>query len=235
MKKRIIFTVLALLIFISFGFLYVYKLKKEMILTVKVPIAAQTITSRSEIKLNDIEYIEIVDGYLLDNIETDINNIVGKYLDIYATIPKGSLFYKDLLEDIDELPDEPHLKLKNDQASFSIITDLNQLSGNTIVEGQHVDVYVSIAQRNEKPIFDLLINNVRVLSVKDRKGLDLNDPKSSKIPYICVLAVSTNSLPLLSNASKIGNIELYVTSNSYNDLSESVINENSIVLDYLIG
>ena len=45
---------------------------------------------------------------------------------------------------------------------------------------QKVDLYVTIEMKKEKPVTDLLISSIRILSVKDRKGNLMGSKNSSK-------------------------------------------------------
>ncbi|MDO4701730.1 MAG: SAF domain-containing protein [Erysipelotrichaceae bacterium] len=231
--KKILSVCLMLLVVALLGYGYVMLLKMNLIKMVKIPIAKKTIAPRSLITEEDIDYIEVVQGYQVEQVMLHKEDLLGKYTDIHTTIPEGSMFYASSLFDIKQLPDYPSLLLKENQVAFSLPVDLNKLNGNTIVEGQYVDIYVSLPVKHEQPIFDKVLSHVRIISIKDRKGLTLDDTRSNGVPHICVLAISQEAVKVLSNASKVGEIELYVSFDSYEVKEESILHNESKVLEYL--
>ena len=137
----------------------------------KVPVAAVTIEPRTQINKEMIAYKEIPSIFTDDSCAMSEEEILDKITEIEGKIPKGSLFYKQMLFDETELPDYPSLKLKAGQSSFSLGTDLLKSSGNSLTANQKVDLYVTIEMKKEKPVTDLLISSIRILSVKDRRGI----------------------------------------------------------------
>ena len=176
---------------------------------VEVPYALVDIKPRQAITSNMIGIKKIPKAYLDDNSYQKKQQILNQYTDINGMIPKGSLFYKKMLHHKDDLPDYPSMQLKEGQTAFSLASDLVKLSGNTIVAGQKVDVYVTIQQQREQPMVDRLVKGVRVLAIKDRNGLDMDDPQAAKVPYVVILGVRDEIIPYLKVANKIGMIDIY--------------------------
>lgn len=199
----------------------------------KVPVAAVTIEPRTRIDKEMIEYKEIPSIFTDESCAMDESEILDKITEIEGKIPKGSLFYKQMLFDENELPDYPALKLKDGQSSFSLGTDLLKSSGNSLTANQKVDLYVTIEQKKEKPVTDLLVSSIRILSVKDRKGNLMGSKNSSNVPYVINLAVSNEYVELLKIASKVGTIDLYAVADDRQD-EECVLNEESKVIELLV-
>ena len=199
----------------------------------KVPVAAVTIEPRTQINKEMIAYKEIPSIFTDDSCAMSEEEILDKITEIEGKIPKGSLFYKQMLFDETELPDYPSLKLKAGQSSFSLGTDLLKSSGNSLTANQKVDLYVTIEMKKEKPVTDLLISSIRILSVKDRKGNLMGSKNSSNVPYVINLAVANEYVELLKIASKVGTIDLHAVADD-RESEECVFNEESKVLDLLV-
>lgn len=205
--------------------------KREVNLT-KIPVAKDTIYPRTKISKDDLEYLEVPEVFITEFMYTDEKDILDMYSDIQTTIPKQSVFYKESLFEEKDLPDYPSILLKENQVVYNINSDLVKMSGNSIVVGQKIDVYTTLSLRNEKPLVDLLVSSVRVVGVKDKKGLDVSHPDSSKIPYIVLLALDKEIMPLVRSCDEIAQLELYAHSNVDNEL-ESQLNEGAKILEYI--
>ncbi|MEG1526726.1 MAG: SAF domain-containing protein [Erysipelotrichaceae bacterium] len=233
MKNKKNSAILAVLLLIMVNVLVFNIVMKKSIDYVELPYAIKNIPPRSKITSDMIKTMKIAKVAVGKNAVAEKKAIVGKYTDINGRIPKGSLIYKSMIFKKEALPDYPTLLLKEGQTSFSLPCDLVKLSGNTIISGQKVDLYITVPQRNENPIIDRLVKGVRVLSIKDRNGTELSDEQSTKIPYVVIMAVDDVIVPYLKTAAKIGSIDLYAPANNYTKEEESILVEDSKVLPYL--
>lgn len=235
MKKSIIKILLIFLcsmLLVLLDIVLVNEFAKNKLHLVEVYVAKHDIKPREEISLDDIGKIYVPQIYVSDNAYIDINDIIGKYTDIQGKIPKGSLFYKSMLFNVEDLPDYPSLELLDNQVAYSLACDILSLQGNSIVKGQRVDIYVTLTKNFEVPFVDKLVSNVRVIAIKDNKGYDLDHPKSTGIPYIIIMALNNESIEYLAKAEKVGTIKLIASNNSYSNM-EASLNENSMLLSYL--
>lgn len=204
-------------------------LKLDMVETY---VASHDILPRTCLDEDDLQMIKVPSIYLKDNAFAKKSDIIGKYTEIQGMIPKGSLFYKTMLKQQEELSDYPSTKLLEGQMAYSLAASIIELAGNTIVEDQRVDVYVTLNGKSNVPVVDKLISNARVLSIHDSKGYNINHPKSSKIPSVIILAIDKKSVEFLAKAEKVGTVKLLASSESYSQ-QEAMFNENSAVLPYL--
>jgi len=122
--------------------------------------------------------------------------------------------------------------LNSNQTIFSIPTNLQATFGNSLNPNMVVNLYLTIST-NEEYLSDLLIKNVRIISLKDSDGKEINSQDSEQIPYIINFAVDKSLIPLLNIALRIGEINYYVAENTYDLDKESELNNSSIVLKYL--
>ena len=199
---------------------------------VDVLIATHDIKPRELIKEEDIKVIKIPSNYVLDNVVSNKENIIGKITSIQGMIPKDSMFYTSMLENISEIADTGSTLLLKNQVAYTLPNGDNALVLNTLVPGQKIDLYVYIEKRNEPPVFDCLLKSVRVLSIKDRKGNEVGH-KDNMGAALITLAVDEEYISYLSLATKLGSIELYAPSSTYKSHQEAVLFEESKVLTYL--
>lgn len=204
---------------------------KKSIDAVEIPIAKTEIVPRTKITEDMIEILEVPKASISENVYTDKQDIINKYNDIEAKIPKGSFFFKELLFEEEQLPDYPSLKLKEGQSVFALSSDLIKSSGNTLMPNQKIDLYVTIEKKKELPITDLFLQDVRILNIKDKKGNTINE-KNTAIPYVINLAIRSEYMEYLKIASKIGTIDLYATT-LQRDTEECTLNQESKILEEL--
>ena len=196
-------------------------------------IAARDIPPRTRITEEDLLETEIPGAYLLDHTLNEKEEILGKYTDIQGMIPAGSAFFKDMLKEEKDLPDNPTAQLREGQSAYTLETDLAKLGG-TILPGQKVDIYASMTDRDGSPVSGCLIENARVIAVKDHKGLDLDDPESTGTPYLTILAVMRKDLPYLSAAETAGSLRLIASGQTYDSTApEARLSEGSVLTSYL--
>ena len=61
----------------------------------------------------------------------------------------------------------------------------------------------------------------------------MDNERSQSVPYVITIALDKDQISVLSSASKIGTLSFYASSASYQDLNESILNEDSVILEYL--
>ena len=197
---------------------------------VEVPVAKIQIEPRSKIEETMIKMIEVPRALLNEDCILDKKDALHKYTEIEGIIPEGSLFYKSMLFNEEELPDYPALKLKENQNVFTLPTDLIKSSGNSLTNNQMVDIYVTITPKKENPISERLLTSVRILNVIDLKGVDMKE-SDSKIPSVINLAINEEYISLLKKASEMGTIDIYAT--AYPQTEECLLNMESAILPIL--
>ena len=72
---------------------------------VQVPYAKETIQPRTYITKDMIGNMNVPKSFLVGQYYSNPDSIIGKYSNFNTIISEGSLFYKDLVVDADELPD----------------------------------------------------------------------------------------------------------------------------------
>ena len=193
-------------------------------------IAKRDIPPRSEIQTEDLTMIQVPEKYMQSYTWNEKADIIGKYTSIQGMIPKGSMFYKDMLYNEKEVRDLAITKLQEGMTIFTLETNVSSLG--SIEEGMYADIHVSISQKKEIPITGILIRHAEVISIKDHKGLSLKDEQSTKVPYFIELGINQTDIDYLSLASSVGEIRLFPSADSYKP-AKSTLEQNSKVTEYL--
>lgn len=196
---------------------------------VEVPVAAQLLTPRTLIDENDVVMVKIPKGVLQSTILLEPKKMIGKYTLINTQIPQGSFIYASMVEEAQEAKDYPSLLLHPNQVVYALEVDLKMTSGNTLQPAQKIAIYVSLIH-NRLTIVDQLISNVRILSLKDKNGKELE--KATDIPKIMLIALDQKLVSLLTKAIALGDLILTPISNQNNE-QESVLIENTALLEVL--
>ena len=193
-------------------------------------IAKRDIPPRSEIQTEDLTMIQVPEKYMQSYTWNEKADIVGKYTSIQGMIPKGSLFYKDMLYNEKEVRDLAITKLQEGMTIFTLETNVSALG--SIEEGMYADIHVSISQKKDIPITGILIRHAEVISIKDHKGLSLKDEQSSKVSYFIELGINQSDIDYLSLASSLGEVRLFPSKNSYQP-DKSTLELDSKVTEFL--
>lgn len=197
---------------------------------VEVYVAKEVLPARSLLNEESLRKIKVPKAYLSEDALLEKDLIVGKYVKIYASIPKGSLVYGSTIESIEESIDQPSLLLKANQAVYAIDVSLSSTSGNTLQTGSKVDIYGTLKVGRETKV-DLLFKQVRVISVKDKNGNEI-DRKSNQLPKLLLVAFDQEEIPLITKLIAMGEITITPTAEYFSE-DECVLNEDSILLEIL--
>lgn len=227
-KQNILFVgVVICICLISYGISIIY-INHELEL-VEVYVANDNLVARTQIDQDSIKLIKIPKAYLSDQVVLKKNDIVGKYVKLNTSIPEGSLVYESSIEQLDDTIDKPALLLKVNQAVFALDVNMSSTAGNTIQAGSKIDIYGTI-KNNRETIVDLLFKQVRVLSIKDKNGNEV-DNKTNQVPKIMLIAVDQEEIPILTKVIAVGDITITPTSEFFSE--DECILYDSILLGYL--
>ena len=197
-------------------------------------VASRTIPPRTQITENDLTELMIPSSYLQDRTINDRTELIGKYTDIQGSIPAGSPFYREMVRDVSELPDSPYLQLKEGQSAYTMKADIAKLGG-TLSPGQRVDIYATFEANKERPVTGCLLENVRIIAIKDYRGLSLDDPESTGTVDMVILAVNDEDISMLTLSEKTGDVRLFASNRTYITGNEATRPESSAALDWLYG
>ncbi len=236
MKKKIIIFILTLLITFQIPCMiwiwYPYQVKKDFDIKL-IPVAARDLAYREKIATNDLKWVEIPSSLITDEMIINENELVNHLVSNEIQLVEGSFFVDGFIDDPDLIKDQPVLMLKQNQTAYPLNVDLIQIAGNTLIENQIVDIYCMIAERNEIPVIDKLFESIRIIDLKDRKGLDLDHEQSIGVASVITIAINEEYIPLLSTALQIGTLQLYANEDSWDDKKECRLYEDSKIIPLL--
>lgn len=196
---------------------------------IDVPVAISDLSPRTQITENDITMVKMPKAYLPQGLILDKESLVGQYTLMSTTIPKGSFIYDAMVETVEDAKDYPSLLLKEGQVVYALEVDLKNTSGNTLVPFQSVDLYVSLVN-NRVTVVDQLISHVRILSLKDKNGKDIEKP--TDLPKLMLIALDQQQVTILTKAIRLGDLIITPSAKSGND-QESILIEKTPLLKIL--
>lgn len=192
--------VLVIILILFFG--YRYQINKMVNPVSNIPVAAETIQPKTEITSDMIEYIDVAPIVLQSNVITNRNLIIGKYSNYNTVIPKGSLFYTGVVVAKDELPDSAFVELVEGEVPYNFPVTLDSTYGNSIYPGNYIDIYMKSTNENGQLMVGKLIENVKVLAVKDSQGRHVfENSAETRTPSTLIFGLQPELNILLRKAS----------------------------------
>ena len=173
---------------------------------IAVPYAKESIPSRTLVTDDMIGTIKVSSSYLseAEDVVRTSEEVVNKYVSYKSAIPKGSLFYKDMLKEADEMPDSAFANIEDGYTIFTLEVDIDSTYANQIGAGQYIDIYMA-AEDDDVLLFGKLIESIRVLAVKDKKGNNIlkTSMQSGVEPAELLFAVEESMFLLLMQSQYI--------------------------------
>src|SRR5574344_1845864 len=164
---------------------------KKATTPVRVPVAKQTIQPKTLITKDMIEYISMPSIGVSSNVITATSLIVGKYSNYNTTIPSGSMFYKDVMVNAEDLPDNAFTEVKDGEVPFNFPVSMDTTYGNSIFPKNKIDIYMKATDETGKVMVGKLIENIEVLAVKDSSGRNVfENSDEARTPAFLIFGVS---------------------------------------------
>ena len=231
MRKKKKYLLIPLIVLLCLAVLYfgseaiaIYRLGLK-----KVCVSKMNLPSRSEIKEEYLDYIYVPKAYINENVLIKKEDILGKYVRLSSAVPKGSLFYKDALDSLDEMADGLHLILNDDEISYDLFYKDVKANPGHLLKGMNVDLYLTI---NRKEVMsDLLISGARIIGLYDVNNKEIKNINDSSLGII-TLAIKKEMVPYLNKAIVIGDVSLLVANDLYED-KQMYMNTSSAIFEML--
>lgn len=205
-NKNTVTLIGTLLILAILYFGYNWRINKA-ITPVKVPYAKDTIQPRTKITEDMVDYVDVLPGMINSDTIKNVQNIVGKWSNYNTIIPKGSLFYKTTVVSAEELPDAALVGTPAGYTPVYLPVTTETTYGNSIFPNNYIDIYLKILDPDGKPMVGKLIENVKVLAVKDRNGQHVfENSEEARTPAYIIFALPEDMHLLLREARYLGNI-----------------------------
>lgn len=163
---------------------------------VTVPVAVEKIPEATRITEDMIQEMEIIDGYLPNNVVTDPTKLIGLYVKKGTLIAKDGFFYVDYLANEEQTLGNIYTSLEEGEYAYNLQTSERWLANGNINIGQYINLYISfnylslqtdivdenIEQLNS--VFGQLAENVRVIAISEDKTVVTLACKEEQISII---------------------------------------------------
>lgn len=193
-------------------------------------VASHQLYQRNQITIEDLEEIKVPRGIINDDIYTSKQDIIGKYVKLSYSIPKGSFIYKTSIEE--DIKDLANTLLKNNEVNYDIYTSDVKINTGNLNKNMYIDLYLTINNK-DKPVSDLLISNARIIGLYDVNNKAIYDYDVDSKVSIISLAINRDAINVLNKAQVVGDLNCIVSTNTYKTDLLSTINVSSPLLDYL--
>lgn len=195
-----------------------------------VYVASHRLAQRSQITDEDLLERKVPKDYLTDDVCINKNDIVGKYVKLSYSIPKGSLIYNGAIES--DIEDLANTLLKQNEINYDIYTNDVKINTANIAKNMYIDMYLTIDNK-DKPISDLLLSNARITGLYDSNNKPILDYDNESRVAIISLAVNKDDVNVLNKALVVGDINCVINNNAYKVNLSTVLNKQSSLFEYL--
>ncbi len=189
---------------IFFG--YNYRVN-QAIQPVDIPYAKVSIQPRTKITEDMIGIAQVPPAMVKGKVIKNPNLIVGKWSNYNAYIPFGSMFYEDNIITESRLPDSAFINIRDGFTAFNLPVDVDLTYGNSMFPDNFIDIYLKALDPDGKVIYGKLVENVKILAVKDDNGEHVfENSEQTRRPSILLFAVPEDIHLLLRKALYLQNV-----------------------------
>ena len=193
-------------------------------------VASHQIAQRTKISENDLLEIEVPKDYLNDDVFIEKSDIIGKYVKLSYSIPKGSLIYKTSLES--DIKDLANTLLKEGEVNYDVYMSDVKINTANLNKNMSIDIYLTINNK-DRPISDLLISNARITGLYDSNNKPILDYDNDSRVQIISIAVNKEYVNVLNKAQVLGVLNCVINNNTYDTTLLSNLNTNSKLFEYI--
>ena len=206
-------TIIGVLLILLVLFLgYRYQINKAVSPVTGIPVAIDTIQPRTEITNDMVNTISVAPVVLSDNVIRTKMAVVGKYTAVNTVVPAGSMFYKNTIVNESDLPDAAFIDLEEGQIPYNFPVTMNTTYGNSIYPSNYIDIYMKATNEEGTLMVGKLIENVKVLAVKDSQGKNVfENSDEARVPAYLIFGLDYELNILLRKASYMNtfSVELF--------------------------
>lgn len=175
---------------------------------VEVPFAKETIQPRTQITPDMIDYkkvpAEALGGnfYGVGELRAAIQG--GQlYTNVNTLIPAGSLFYKDAVSNVQELPDSALFGVPEGETLYYLTVNMLSTYQNSILPGKYIDIYATYKE-NDHAYVGKLFANVKVLAVKTADGQNVfENGDETRVPSVILFSLKEENHLILRRVDAI--------------------------------
>lgn len=184
---------------------YVYSSQiNDAVAPVAVPVASVNIQPRTLITDDMIETINVPAVAIKENVIRYKTNIIGRYSNYNTMIPKGSMFFKSTVIEESKLPNYAIINVEEGEIPYYFRVSMASTYGNSIMPDTYIDIYMKAENENGVVMVGKLIENIKVISVKDSNGRHVFENSSeARTPASLIFGVEPKINILLKKAEYI--------------------------------
>ena len=234
-KKGVVSIICAVICIIVVAIAYNWRVN-EKLKAVSVPYATKELQARSEIKAGDVGSIKVASAMLTENVIRNQKDVIGKYVNYNTIIPKGSLFYNSSVVEWKDMPDSAWKDISDGNTVVSLTVSGLAMFSNAIYPGAAIDLYYKTMD-NRKLVYGKLIENIRVIAVKDENGKHMYDRSASQVGASAIIFSVNEELNLLLRKAMYlpaGSIVPVLRNSEYSNNEDSKTNVSSQYIRTLI-
>ncbi len=171
-NKNVVTILLVIVILAVLYYGYSSSIKKQTN-PLNVPVAAKEIPPQTLITNEDIRINKIAGSMLSANTITNRVFVVGRYTKVNVTVPEGSVFYNEWLDDAENITGNwiEQLDYEAGELGYYMSVDIESTLGNSVLPGTYIDIYMKTTDPvTGRVMFGKLLKNVKVLVVHDGNG-----------------------------------------------------------------
>ena len=154
--------------------------------------------------------MEVPPSMVSDEVITNQAEVIDKYSNADTLIPEGSLFFTRQVVEKEQLPANIILDYPKGYVLYNMPVNIESTYGNSIYPGNYIDIYLKAVHKvaegetatDDEIMYGKLIENVKVLAVKDSSGQAVfTNLDEQRTPAMIVFALPEDNYILLKKAS----------------------------------
>ena len=212
LKNKNTVTIIGILLVLGILY-YTYNSQINKAVTpVSVPVAATDIQPRTLITEDMVTTMNVPAVSLKNNVIRSKSLIVGKYSNYNTLIPEGSMFFTSTVINKEDLPNYAVINVADGEVPYYFAVNMATTYGNSIMPNSYIDIYMKAENENGVVMVGKLIENIKVLAVKDSSGKNVFENTSeSRTPASLIFGVEPKINILLKKAEYIDqySVELF--------------------------
>ena len=212
LKNKNTVTIIGVIAVIAILFVgYKIQVNNAVVPVPNIPIASETIQPRTKITAEMLTYVDMASVAVPENVYRIDTQVIGKYSNYNTIIPKGSMFYKEALIVESELPDSAFVKVPKGKIPYNFPVTIDSTYGNSIFPENYIDLYMKAEDETGKVLVGRLIENVKVLAVKDSTGRHVfENTTEARTPAFIIFALDPEMNILLRKASYLYSFQVEI-------------------------
>jgi len=214
---------------------------------IEMPVASVDIQPRTLITQELVQTVRVPGSLLKGSFYTTKNEIIGKYSNYNSMIAQGSLFYKALLINAEDMPSSLYKDVPEGHTVVNHPVDMYTTYANSMEPDTYIDIYFKAVMEDDDnddstppPImFGKFVENVKILGVKDSAGQNVFETSEEvREPAYIFYSVPTEIFELIRKAQYLSSefgVNMTIAPNTIELTEEDTVHATSEdIKDYIM-